>query len=179
MSIHSTTARLAHVDSYTHTTQTQHQQMNKQVQAIRAKVERLKKENESIRCSANEEYCRGYDDAFVDFLKFIDSLPDEQPSKDLETEITTWIQSHLEIKNKQFEIYREPMTKWADAIARHFYEYGQQSKLPASKDLEEAAETFNREDAAGMWDYEGKTEGEIVESAFIAGAKWGAEHLKK
>ena len=53
-------------------------------EAIRAKVERLKKENESIRCSANEEYCRGYDDAFVDLLSSIDSLPDEQQEISLE-----------------------------------------------------------------------------------------------
>lgn len=40
------------------------------------------------------------------------------------------------------------------------------------KSLEEAAETFNRKDAARMWDYEDKTEGEIVEAAFKAGAEW-------
>lgn len=43
-----------------------------------------------------------------------------------------------------------------------------------SENLEEAAETFNREDAARMWDYEDKTEGEIVEAAFKAGAEWMA-----
>lgn len=41
-------------------------------------------------------------------------------------------------------------------------------------DLDEAAEKFNREDAARMWDYEGKSEGEIVEAAFKAGAEWMA-----
>ena len=41
-----------------------------------------------------------------------------------------------------------------------------------SDDLEEAAETFNRKDAARMWDYEDKTEGEIVEAAFKSGADW-------
>lgn len=43
--------------------------------------------------------------------------------------------------------------------------------------LDEAADTFNREDAARMWDYEGKTEGEIVEAAFKAGAEWQRESL--
>lgn len=48
-------------------------------------------------------------------------------------------------------------------------------ELPESfSDLDEAADTFNREDAARMWDYEGKTEGEIVEAAFKAGAEWMA-----
>ena len=42
--------------------------------------------------------------------------------------------------------------------------------LPSN--LDEAADTFNREDAARMWAYEGKTEGEIVEAAFKAGAEW-------
>lgn len=40
------------------------------------------------------------------------------------------------------------------------------------KGLDEAAEKFNNEDAAEMWDYEGKTEGEIVEAAFKAGAEY-------
>lgn len=44
--------------------------------------------------------------------------------------------------------------------------------LPSNLDW--AANTFNREDAARMWDYEGKTEGEIVEAAFKAGAEWMA-----
>ena len=48
-------------------------------------------------------------------------------------------------------------------------------ELPESfSNLDEAADTFNREDAARMWDYEGKTEGEIVEAAFKAGAVWMA-----
>lgn len=49
--------------------------------------------------------------------------------------------------------------------------------LPSN--LDEAAETFNREDAARMWDYEGKTEGEIVEAAFKAGAEWQKEQMMK
>ena len=47
-----------------------------------------------------------------------------------------------------------------------------QPSLPSN--LDEAADTFNREDAARIWDYEGKTEGEIVEAAFKAGAEWMA-----
>lgn len=48
----------------------------------------------------------------------------------------------------------------------------EQPSVPSN--LDEAADTFNREDAARMWDYEGKTEGEIVEAAFKAGAEWMA-----
>ena len=53
---------------------------------------------------------------------------------------------------------------------------GMMSSLPS--DLDEAAELFNREDAARMWDYEDKTEGEIVEAAFKAGAEWMAGQYK-
>ena len=48
-----------------------------------------------------------------------------------------------------------------------------------NEELNMAAEKFNRNDAARMWDYEGKTEGEIVESAFKAGAKWMREQMMK
>ena len=51
------------------------------------------------------------------------------------------------------------------------------SFLPSN--LDEAADTFNREDAAIMWDYEGKTAGEIVEAAFKAGAEWMAGQFQK
>lgn len=48
-----------------------------------------------------------------------------------------------------------------------------QKEQPSTpSNLDEAAETFNRKDAARMWDYEGKTNGEIVEAAFKAGAEW-------
>lgn len=45
--------------------------------------------------------------------------------------------------------------------------------------LDNAAEQFNNEDAARMWDYESKTEGEIVKAAFIAGAKWAREQMRR
>lgn len=48
-----------------------------------------------------------------------------------------------------------------------------------SSNLDEAAEAFNREDAARMWDYGGKTEGEIVEAAFKAGANWREAQIPK
>lgn len=51
-------------------------------ETIRAEIERLKKENDGIRCKANGAYCVGYDDAFYDLLGFLDTLP-EQPVKSL------------------------------------------------------------------------------------------------
>lgn len=45
--------------------------------------------------------------------------------------------------------------------------------------LEDGAEMFNTEDAARMWDYEGKTEGEIVKAAYIKGGYVGARWQRK
>lgn len=52
--------------------------MNKQVQAIRTEIERQKKHY-----LEREEYDFGWDEALNEIASFIDSLPEEQPSKDL------------------------------------------------------------------------------------------------
>ena len=46
---------------------------------IKAEIERLKDENNNIRCDSNKAYCQGYGDAFVDLLPFLDSLESEKP----------------------------------------------------------------------------------------------------
>ena len=53
--------------------------MEKWRDIIRAEIERLKKENNNIRCNSNKAYCQGYDDAFIDLLPFLDSLPEQTP----------------------------------------------------------------------------------------------------
>lgn len=45
--------------------------------------------------------------------------------------------------------------------------------------LEESAEKFSDEDAAHMWDYEGKTESDIVKAAYIAGGKKAERFLAR
>lgn len=84
---------------------------------IRAEIERLKKENDGIRCKANDAYCVGYNDAFYDLLAFLDSLP-EQPVEGLEEEIDKWVIS----------LQNEPGSKWKHSdilrTARHFAEWG-------------------------------------------------------
>lgn len=69
-----------------------------------------------------------------------------------------------------------PCQKDVDAAFDVCIEMLSSPHLPTSVDKE--AERFNREDAARMWSYEGKTEGEIVEAAFKAGAKLIYEQCK-
>ena len=55
---------------------------------LRKEIERLKTENNNIRCTANGSYCVGYDDAFGDLLSTINSLQQEQHEVDLEDKVT-------------------------------------------------------------------------------------------
>lgn len=64
---------------------------------LREEIERLKTENNNIKCIVNESYCVGYDDAFGDLLSIIDSLQQEQadePDKSLEEEIKNYFQGY-------------------------------------------------------------------------------------
>lgn len=59
--------------------------MNKQVEQIRAEIERLKNKNtEAFDCGCNGTKCAGYDMALDDLLSFIDTMPEEPVSEDLE-----------------------------------------------------------------------------------------------
>ena len=96
------------------------------IDKIRAKIERLIKENDNIRCDSNKAYCQGYDDAFVDLLSFLDAPADEPVSDchDLEEEISTWIPAH--ISGGDDEVWRDTknaVTEWAGIVARHFAEW--------------------------------------------------------
>lgn len=101
------------------------------IDKIRAKIERLIKENDNIRCDSNKAYCQGYDDAFVDLLSFLDAPADEHVSDchDLEEEISTWIPAH--ISGGDDEVWRDTknaVTEWAGIVARHFAEW-QKAKM--------------------------------------------------
>jgi hypothetical protein len=56
---------------------------------IRADIERLKKENDHIRCE-NKAYCRGYGDAFIDLLSSLGIL-EEPVSENLEKAVSEQI----------------------------------------------------------------------------------------
>lgn len=94
---------------------------------------------------------------------------------------TGQVSNHYEVKD--WDLFQVPEKEIADEWDGHtpqkaadrLRKYLQQEQPSLPSDLDEAADTFNREDAARMWDYEGKTEGEIVEAAFKAGAEWMAE----
>jgi hypothetical protein len=75
-------------------------------------------------------------------------------------------------EQKEEERPEMPEQKEVDEAFDVCIELLQQPSLPS--DLDEAAETFNNVNAARMWDYEGKTQGEIVEAAYKAGAEWMA-----
>lgn len=59
------------------------------VDKIRADIERLKKENDHIRCE-NKAYCRGYGDAFIDLLSSLGIL-EEPVSENLEEAVSEQI----------------------------------------------------------------------------------------
>ena len=96
-------------------------------------------------------------------LSIVNSLKQEQPDiDDLKRE---WYdKGYLEGRNNAHITARELGLPKS-------YDF-QQEHQSFSSNLDDAAETFNRVDAARMWDYEGKTEGEIVEESFKAGAAW-------
>ena len=58
--------------------------MNKEVQAIRAEVERRKKICEGVFERESDTYYQGKAVAYGELLSFIDSQPEEKPAEDLE-----------------------------------------------------------------------------------------------
>ena len=48
------------------------------VDKLKAEIERLRKDNDNIRCNSNETYCRGYDDAFIDLFQSLGTFQQEQ-----------------------------------------------------------------------------------------------------
>ena len=97
------------------------------------------------------------------------------------TDILTRIYAEqVERKDEELQTYYHGKIVALEEL-RSFIESLEKEHTPDARKvigLDEAAEKFNNEDAAQMWDYEGKTEGEIVEAAFKAGAKWMAERCK-
>ena len=81
------------------------------------------------------------------------------------------------LKEHRHDVLLNPYAGLLD-FAKYLDEH---SELPEGLDtlLEDGAEMFNTEDAARMWDYEGKTEGEIVKAAYIKGGYAGAEWQKE
>lgn len=59
-----------------------------------------------------------------DLLSFLDTLPDEPVSDDLEEEISTWIPAHISGGDDGVLRYtKNVVTKWAGVVASHFAEW--------------------------------------------------------
>jgi len=168
--------------------------MNEQVKAIRAYVERLRDEHEKAvhACSGLNNIAMAHGGAQKvcnEILNFIDSQPDEQPNKDLETEIATWIPAHIngidgdEWKDRNQTVYitLSAIIGWSGCIARHFAKWGAEHQvidgnkmIEPSKSLEEAAITFATDTlpfGEGTYVDGGEYRG------FIAGAQWQAKQM--
>ncbi len=155
------------------------------IQQIKAEVERLKEENNNIRCDSNKAYCQGYGDAFVDLLTSLSTLESEKPTLqeqtvDLDDAINNW--QGIEAFPEGCGITPLPKAmEIVDKTARHFYELGRQSKeQPVSEELETEAlrsagvllsEHFEDEDDDAIR----TTALRCWKGGFIAGAKWQAE----
>ena len=68
----------------------------------------------------------GVEFELMGILDFIDSLPEDKPSEELEKEITSFIESHYHIRDDEtLENGNSPLTTYdLENIARHFYELG-------------------------------------------------------
>ena len=95
------------------------------IEKIKVEIERLKKIlEESTYYLDNFQQALGYSFALDDFKEFIDSLPEEKPSEDLEEEIAIWIPEHITGgESGVWKECREAVTEWAGIVARHFAEW--------------------------------------------------------
>lgn len=135
-------------------------------------AEQLSEKIESIGLYVQKsaDYNDGRNDMKTMVLDLIDSLQQEQPEVDLEKEIVSiceayGITKHLDAELGQLDI-RD--------IARHFAKWGMEHKkqpIIDENELEEVAYYYAKEHFIAGADLS-------IEKAFIAGAKWGAEHLK-
>lgn len=93
---------------------------------IKAEIERLKNKNVEWRERINSEdgysyesdVCCGYDEAIEDFETFLDSLPEEKLSEDLNDEIKKFIE--------EYEYERGEDKLLISIVARHFAEWQKQ-----------------------------------------------------
>lgn len=86
------------------------------IEKIKAEIERLY-DGEAPKHDQQCEFEDGYFTGIATISKFIDSLPDEEPSKDLEEEI------------ERYFYYEYTDNTPNEAIARHFAEWGRKQVL--------------------------------------------------
>lgn len=175
------------------------------IEKIRAKIERLKEENNNIRCDSNKAYCQGYGDAFVDLLPFLDTLESEEPNQEeLEKEINRfrtifqdecdprvinevayhfaqWGAEHAKIDVTDFCKPIDPGI--AQCIADHSWEMLGEDEKPVPNDPEKAAEEYAKTPFTRPYSDTPEEVITIIEpekyAGFVAGAKWQAEQDKE
>lgn len=145
---------------------------------IRREVERLKDENNNIRCNSNKAYCQGYDDAFVDLLPFLDTLS-EQSSKSLEeaARLEEEIAKYFSGWKNDSEYGQAIIVETSQCvsvedckdIARYFYQLGIYPKMP--KDFVAARDYANYKESHSLNAYIAFDEG------FTKGVKWDQEQM--
>ena len=93
--------------------------MSKNIDAdvLKAEIEKRKNICKGIFERDSDTYYQGKAVAYQETLSFINSLQQEQPAKDLEEEIKRYIPRD-----------QCPVPDLMEAVARHFYELGQQAK---------------------------------------------------
>ena len=171
------------------------------IKKIKAEIERLKNKNAEWRERINSEdgysyesdVCCGYDEAIEDFESFIDSLPEEKPSEDLNKLIQKWdridINTVLKVKVKAtgkvidgFYDGRGHFDHFIDHDVFDRYSIDEVELMPdeePSDELEEAAEKQINE-ALFKWSYDDEDGIEqYVHDAFIAGAGWQKGQMMK
>lgn len=99
------------------------------IQQIKAEVERLKEENNNIRCDSNKAYCQGYDDALVDLLASLSTLDLEKPTLQEQPVCEEFDKEFSKFSNDVDAEHPFPICvdEYKD-FARHFYELGRQSE---------------------------------------------------
>lgn len=100
--------------------------MTEKIQKIKEEVERLKNHTLNIQKSKDgfvTSVGQGRVEAFNDILQFIDSLPEEHASEDLEKEIGKYTTNHLLKKRNHSTGVYHLTQKDCDDIARHFAEW--------------------------------------------------------
>ena len=142
------------------------------IEKIKAELERLKNDWASLDDDLTDTMVAEYD-YLLDFLSILEESEKPMNQEDLEKEIDRYF-----FPLHPVDIQEEPFTQM-DKCARHFAQWGAEhakgsSEIP--KDLEEAAMNYiapiENEDGLKVINFSGQD----IKDAFIAGAKWQAEH---
>jgi len=151
-------------------------------QLIRAEIERLYN-GEAPSHDQQCDFADGYFTGIAAISKFIDSLPEEKTSQNVEGAVKEYFGEHwpgietAEQCNTDMHFTPPAIMR----LAQHFYELGKQSNHTADGKVEEAAEEYRRESfkKSVMPQIDGPANeyGGSIKDAFIAGAEWQKKQM--